>query len=159
MLNINPVESVFWHFKTYDLSKEQLTRLKNLDCRYINIGDVVDNTYYNTVIKFNRSVRKGGARNKLVYNINTNWKLISKELTMSVNIFLLNVINNNSQFIKGILPTVIKKNENAATINDLYKLRIKKAKNKDWDWFTEFDCKWYLSQEFERLYNRYNRYN
>lgn len=156
MLNINPVESVFWHFKTYDLSKEQLTKLKTLDCRYINISNIIDDTYYNVIIKFNRSVRKGGARNKLVYNINTNWKLISKELTIPVNIFLLNVINNNSQFKKGIIQTIIKKNANTTTINELYKLRIKKAKNKDWEWFTEFDCKWFLSTEFERLYNRYD---
>ena len=44
-------------------------------------------------------------------------------------------------------------------INDLYKERIRRAKNQEWDWFEVNEPIWSLSKEFERLYLRYHRIN
>jgi len=42
-------------------------------------------------------------------------------------------------------------------INDLYKERIRRAKNQEWDYFEKYEPIWSLSKEFERLYLRYHR--
>lgn len=171
-----PKSSVYFHYRCNDLSIERFKFLQNLDCDYINIGEIESGekekgNHFHVAIKFKGNSITRGQAAKLLQISNVDKKAKSYYLECKyLNATSLQwkdyCIKNGSRYEKGMIEVGKKKiNKEVETdikiknksTSDLYKLRISKGIENDWGWFQEHDPKWTLSAEYSKLYAKYFR--
>lgn len=173
---VSPNQSKYWHYRCNNLDLEMFTFLCELECEYINIGEVETGEvekgdHFHCAIKFKDSLTEGQVKKKLKltknYNVNFSYYLSAKYTNSSPTAFVEYCIKNGSRFETGTLE-VGKKNKLPPNTDDdnklknkntieLYKKRIAMAIQNDWEWFQEHDPKWTLSAEYSKLYAKYFR--
>lgn len=173
-----PNQSKYWHYRCNNLDIEYLNELMELECEYMNIGEletgnVEKGNHFHVALKFKDSITKGQALKKLKltkkYNIQFSFYLEAKYINSTPDQFVSYVIKNGSRYEKGELEkgkknksimtaeASVVKMEKAKETSELYKLRISKGIANDWQWFQDNDAKWTLSAEYSKLYSKYFR--
>jgi hypothetical protein len=161
-----PTESKYWHFRINDLSNEQFYLLQTLECEWIIIGNLEKEnekgTHYHCAIKFNTSLRRSTALNRVLFNKelkkDNDYYLETKYTKASVEQFIDYAIKNGSvydrrdhlvQIDNGLIP------EPAAPVKlsklELQKLRIQKAREGDEEWFLLNDFEFMLGNKYPKL--------
>jgi len=161
-----PNESKYWTLVIHDLSDEQLEHLKNLDCKYIAIGnvefgDIKKAPHYHCMIIFDRSVRKQFVTNKTILNKNVGYYLEPKYKKSSPLSLYEYITKSGILFEKGNCKELIEKenkeNKKKTSTQEIYRERIERAKAQEWDWFIENDAKFTLSNEYSKLEAKYHK--
>lgn len=163
-----PSESRYWHFRINDLSDEQYIKLKeNADIEWIVIGEIEKEnekgTHYHVAVKFERSVRRNFALNKLLFNHSlakdNDYYLESKYTKCSIEQFISYTIKNGIRYDTYHLEDndaeedAIAKEIEKPKLSplELNKLRLQKAREGDEDWFLENDFNFMLGNKYAKL--------
>ena len=173
-----PNESKYWHFRCNNIETEYLSYLMNdLECQYINIGEIEDGLtekgiHFHVALVFKRSLNEGQVKKLLRIGKKYppfSYYLKAKYINATPDQFLNYCIKNGSRYEKGLLQIgkknksteenkiIENKKEKAKETSELYKLRIQKGIENDWQWFLDNDAKWTLSAEYAKLYSKYFR--
>lgn len=176
-----PTESCYWHYRTNNVSTEHyelLQRIAEHDAiDWIIIGEIEEGeiekgVHFHCAIKMKRSSRKSAVQKLLMLTKdNTTSYYLGAKYSASKPIDFIKYVIKNGKRLDSRLGEVVAKIEKVPkkeqeaeekeikniSSKELYKERIRRAKDNDWEWFNEHDPKWTLSAEFSKLYAKYFR--
>nr|WAE43084.1 MAG: replication associated protein [Cressdnaviricota sp.] len=169
----SPPTGTYYHYRTNNVTEENMNRIKGLnelpEIDWVVIsnpheGQCLKGVHTHVAIKFKSCVRLNKAKQLILENKESNYYLQAKYRHSSLESFLNYITKTGIYWSSIIVEKILKKEETMKEnkekkneINEIYKERIKRAKNQEWDWFEENEAKWTLSTEFSKLYAKYNQ--